>query len=436
MRLLRRGELAVSGRLADASNLSLVGTVTLDDVSMDCVYKPVRGERPLWDFPDGTLAQREVAAYRISRMAGWMCVPPTVLRAGPFGDGMVQQWVNAQEYDDLVDLLPMRALPDSWLPVLRARDEQGGHLVLAHADDPRLAVLAAFDVVVNNADRKASHILPTADGQVYGVDHGLTLHADDKLRTILWGFAGRPLPAEVLAGLERLQTALADAPGLERMMTRREWAVLNRRLAHLIRAGRYPSPPDDRTPIPWPLRLPRPRPGDPLARHRRGDRHRDERARCPDAGGLDAPAGARVADGRRRPGRDGPGREGLTPLRDVRRTGGPRVRPREAGRPDGPGCRRRAGPTREARPPPEQQHVPVPRDRGSEAAQAGEVDDRGGGRPRPPSSRSPAPPPASSSAACSAPAAAAADRTGRSGPSRPARTSGRFSSLCPGHQAR
>jgi len=252
MRVLRRGELAVSGRLADASNLSLVGTVTLDDVSMDCVYKPVRGERPLWDFPDGTLAQREVAAYRISRMAGWTCVPPTVLRAGPFGDGMVQQWVDAQEYDDLVDLLPMPALPDSWLPVLRARDEEGGHLVLAHADDPRLAVLAAFDVVVNNADRKASHILPTADGRVYGVDHGLTLHADDKLRTILWGFAGRPLPAEVLAGLERLQTALADAPGLERMMTRREWAVLNRRLAHLIRAGRYPSPPDDRTPIPWP----------------------------------------------------------------------------------------------------------------------------------------------------------------------------------------
>ena len=113
MRLLRRGDLAVTGRLADASNLSLVGTVTLDGVSMDCVYKPVRGERPLWDFPDGTLAQREVAAYRISRMAGWDCVPPTVLRAGPFGDGMVQQWVNAEEYDDLVDLLPARALPAS-----------------------------------------------------------------------------------------------------------------------------------------------------------------------------------------------------------------------------------------------------------------------------------------------------------------------------------
>ena len=115
--------------------------------------------------------------------------------------------------------------------------------MLAHADDPRLAVLAAFDVVVNNADRKASHILPTADGRVYGVDHGLTLHSDDKLRTILWGFAGRPLPADVLTGLQRLQTALADAPGLERMMTRHEWAVLNRRLARLHPRRQLPVPP-------------------------------------------------------------------------------------------------------------------------------------------------------------------------------------------------
>jgi uncharacterized repeat protein (TIGR03843 family) len=252
MRLLRRGELTITGRLVDASNLSLVGTLTLDGTSVECVYKPIRGERPLWDFPDGTLAHREVAAYRISRLAGWDCVPPTVFRGGPFGDGMVQRWVDAGAYDGLVDLLPARRLPPGWLPVLRARDEEGSPVVLAHADDPRLAVLAAFDVVVNNADRKASHILPTTDGAVYGVDHGLTLHAEEKLRTILWGFGGRPLPDEVVGGLERLRAGLAGATGLERMMTRREWAVLNGRVAGLLRAGSYPTPPEHRTPIPWP----------------------------------------------------------------------------------------------------------------------------------------------------------------------------------------
>ena len=141
-------------------------------MAIPCVYKPVRGERPLWDFPDGTLADREVASHRISEAAGWNCVPPTILRDGPYGSGMVQQWISDADPDLTADLVPETELPDGWFPILRAVDEDGAGLLLVHAPLEALAVLAGFDLVVNNADRKASHILPTPDDRIRGVDHG------------------------------------------------------------------------------------------------------------------------------------------------------------------------------------------------------------------------------------------------------------------------
>lgn len=254
LEVLTRGEISVTGRLTDASNVTVLAEATLDGVGLRCIYKPVRGERPLWDFPDGTLAGREYAAYRISEYAGWRCVPMTVLRDGPFGTGMVQRWIDDAEPDDMVDLLPLKRIPTGWLRILRALDEDGDQVAVAHADDPRLALLAGFDIVVNNADRKGSHVLPTPDGRVLGVDHGICFHVEDKLRTVLWGFAGRPLSAELVAGVDRLRRGWdADlAPELAPLFTRAETRALLHRLDVLAATPEYPRPPSRRTPIPWP----------------------------------------------------------------------------------------------------------------------------------------------------------------------------------------
>ncbi len=248
------GEISVTGRLSDASNLTLLGEAALDGLSVSCIYKPVRGERPLWDFPDGTLAERERAAFLVARSAGWNCVPLTVLRDGPYGSGMVQRWIDDAEPEDVVDLVPVKKIPAGWLAVLRAVDQDGSSVALAHADTPSLATLAGFDLVVNNADRKGSHVLPLPDGRVLGVDHGLTFHTDDKLRTILWGWAGRALPDDVLTGIGRLREDLEDRLGddLAGLLTITELRALRARLDKLGATKTFPRPPAHRTPIPWP----------------------------------------------------------------------------------------------------------------------------------------------------------------------------------------
>ena len=152
------GELTLHGRVLPASNATFVGEIG----GVRVVYKPIAGERPLWDFPDGTLARREVATYLVSEATGWSMVPPTVLRAGPFGPGMCQLWIDTDEDTCLVDIVPDGAVPTGWLPVLQALGPGGRPVVLAHADDLRLRRLALFDAVVNNADRKAGHLLPAA----------------------------------------------------------------------------------------------------------------------------------------------------------------------------------------------------------------------------------------------------------------------------------
>ena len=252
--VITRGEISVTGRLTDASNLTLLGEATLDGLTVPCIYKPIRGERPLWDFPDGTLAERELAAYLVSRAAGWDCVPLTVIRDGPYGPGMVQRWIEDSDPEAVVDLVPVGDIPTGWLPVLRAVDTNGADVAVVHADIPALAKLAGFDLVVNNADRKGSHVLPTSGGRILGVDHGLCFHTDDKLRTILWGWAGRPLPGVVIEGIARVRRGLRGELGrqLDELITTTEMAALRRRLDALAAEKRFPRAPAHRTPIPWP----------------------------------------------------------------------------------------------------------------------------------------------------------------------------------------
>ena len=251
--LLTRGRIEVEGRLVDASNATLFCAISLDGVAAKCVYKPVRGERPLWDFPNGTLAGREVSAYLISEASGMGVVPPTVLRPGPFGEGMVQLWVDTAE-DDLVDIVAEREVPDGWRVVLHAHDRYGEPAVLVHADHERMRMMAAFDVVVNNADRKGGHVLHALDGSVYGVDHGICLHTEDKLRTVLWGFLGDRLHAEAVEALRRLRSELDGPLGddLHDHLTRGEVRTLVERTEKLLAAGSYPAPSSDWPSIPWP----------------------------------------------------------------------------------------------------------------------------------------------------------------------------------------
>ncbi|WP_308015495.1 SCO1664 family protein [Pseudonocardia sp. ICBG1293] len=280
--VLRTGRMDITGRMVDASNATLFGTVSLDGVDLRCVYKPVRGERPLWDFPDGTLAGREVGAFLVSQVSGLDVVPPTVLRdEAPFGPGMVQAWVSSGDEsaltdpagdlgdeldgdvteetvqlvtESLVELCEPHEIPSGWLPVLRARDGAGDPVVLVHADDPQLRAMALFDVVVNNADRKGGHVIVAGDGGVYGVDHGLTLHSEPKLRTVLWGWVGDELGEEHTAVLKELRARLADsfADVLGAHVTRREVAAMRSRIDRLLAEPRFPGPDGHGPAIPWP----------------------------------------------------------------------------------------------------------------------------------------------------------------------------------------
>lgn len=228
LRLLRDGELELVGRLVEASNATLYCRVRLDEFEAACVYKPVVGERPLWDFPDGTLASREVAAYTLSEAAGWGVVPPTVLRNGPFGHGMSQLWIDVDESIDVVAML--------------------------RRGDARLRPVALFDAVVNNADRKGGHLLPTDGGRIFAVDHGVCFAVEDKLRTLLWNWAGQPLAAEEYDVLGALRSDLDHDLGraLGELLTRTEVAATAARVDRLLTDGTLPLPSADWPAVPWP----------------------------------------------------------------------------------------------------------------------------------------------------------------------------------------
>ncbi len=252
--LLHEGRIEVASRIVDASNATLFCTVHCNGMSTDAVYKPIRGERPLWDFPDGTLAGREVASWLLSEATGWSLVPPTVLRAGPLGPGMVQLWVDTEHERDLVDVVTLDAVPQGWRQVLRAHDRYGDPALLVHADTEGLRQLAVLDVLLNNADRKGGHVLAGLDGAVYGVDHGICLHHEDKLRTVLWGFLGEPLPTETLAVLSQVRSDLDGGLGtaLSEHLTRKEVHALRLRTDQLLISHTFPAPNGTWPAIPWP----------------------------------------------------------------------------------------------------------------------------------------------------------------------------------------
>jgi uncharacterized repeat protein (TIGR03843 family) len=256
LELLCNGTLEIEGRLVDASNTTLRAVITHEGVEARCVYKPVRGERPLWDFPDGTLAGREVAAYLVGAATGWSPVPPTVLRDGPMGPGACQLWIDTTDTEDdaILGFVPTGHVPFGWHRIAKAQDDDGRPYVLAHADDERLARLAAFDVMINNADRKGGHILLTAAGSVYGVDHGVSFHVQNKLRTILWGWVGDALPDETLEVLAKVRSALDGDLGesLSEHLMVTEVRRIRRRVDRLIASGIYPEPPTDWPAVPWP----------------------------------------------------------------------------------------------------------------------------------------------------------------------------------------
>jgi hypothetical protein len=226
--LLTQGELHVTGRLVDASNATLYATATLEDQSLICIYKPIAGERPLWDFADGCLAHREFAAYLVSNHLGFDLVPLTILRDGPYGFGMVQQWVDI---DVEIDLAKFFA-----------------------TDHPRLRAMALFDAIINNTDRKIGHLLPLNSQTVFGCDHGVTFHSEDKLRTVLWQWANEPFTGEELVLLERAQSEIAGELGqqLSPYLTEVEIKETARRVADLVASGRFPLPNPDWPAVPWP----------------------------------------------------------------------------------------------------------------------------------------------------------------------------------------
>ena len=225
-RLLTLGEISVTGRLIDASNATLFATTTLDGESMACIYKPIAGERALWDFPDGTLAHREYASYLLSKFLDLNLVPVTVLRDGPYGEGMVQEWIDIDESIDLADFFSTK--------------------------NPQLRAMAFFDAIINNTDRKIGHLLPDNQGKVFGCDHGVTFHVDDKLRTVLWQWAGEPLLESELALVEFLKESLDQNFDLTEFLTEQEIQALIIRTSRLIDTGTMPIPSQEWPPVPWP----------------------------------------------------------------------------------------------------------------------------------------------------------------------------------------
>ncbi len=246
------GDLELTGRITTASNATFLGTI--DGVTV--VYKPIAGENPLWDFPDGNLASREAAAYLVSEAFGWNVVPRTWLRDGPMGPGMAQLWQERDPDQDAVDLIPAEAMPEQgWRHVLDGQDERDRLVSLIHEDSVALRRMAVFDIIVNNADRKGDHILAMPDGHRHGVDHGLTFHADHKLRTVLWGWLGEDLSMDELAGIDRVSAGLAAGlgPELAGLLTPAELVALAARCDRLRTVGRFPAPEGQMPAVPWPL---------------------------------------------------------------------------------------------------------------------------------------------------------------------------------------
>ena len=226
--ILAEGSVKVEGRLVDASNATLFTELELSGQTIRAIYKPISGERPLWDFQSGTLAFRERAAYLISDAMGFDLVPLTILRDGPFGEGAFQLWIDIDESVDLA--LYFREVNES------------------------LRKVALFDAVVNNTDRKIGHLLPAESGHLYVCDHGVTFHNEDKLRTVLWQWSGRPLNIDEIETLSSLSIKVKDGEieELSRLLSAIEIEALLMRLDRLISESTFPEPNPEWPAVPWP----------------------------------------------------------------------------------------------------------------------------------------------------------------------------------------
>ena len=231
LNILEQGEISITGEYLWGSNYTFAVEVTSGDQALQGVYKPTRGERPLWDFPRATLAHREVAAYLVSEALGWSFVPPTIFRdEGPIGPGSLQLYVD--------------------------HDPEYNYFSFSKADLQRLRPVAAFDYLINNADRKGSHILFDQQGQLWLIDHGISFHQEQKLRTVVWDFAGEPLPDQLCSDLVDLEIQLNPGSDLrdhlEQYLVHQEIIALIKRNQFLIASKTFPDPHPNRRPYPWP----------------------------------------------------------------------------------------------------------------------------------------------------------------------------------------
>ena len=224
MQTLLSQSMRIVGRLIDASNATLLAEIESDNQTQKVIYKPVAGEKPLWDFQDGNLAHREYCAFLLSNRAGFDMVPNTVLRDGPFGFGMVQEWIDTDEEIDIINF--------------------------GQSDDSQLKRMAIFDAIINNTDRKYGHLL-YKEGKLLGCDHGVTFHSEDKLRTVIWQFSGEKIDKQEMLLIE--SASALDYPNLfESYLTQEEIAAIYERINRLLKSGRFPSPSENWPAIPWP----------------------------------------------------------------------------------------------------------------------------------------------------------------------------------------
>lgn len=228
---LRKGSFDLQGQFLSGSNYTFLADLTYGTQAFPVVYKPARGEQPLWDFPHGSLSRREVAAFVLSEFLGWDLVPPTVLRKdGPLGPGSLQQYIE--------------------------HDPNNHYFNFEEKDRQRLRPVVVFDLIVNNADRKGGHILQDAQSHLWLIDHGLCFHAEEKLRTVVWDFSGEEIPGDIMSSVGQIVEQLKDGEGLYTEMLRYlrpgEVAAMQVRARKLCESGHFPSPPASRRSYPWP----------------------------------------------------------------------------------------------------------------------------------------------------------------------------------------
>lgn len=231
LQILDEGRLELEGHLTWGSNYTFLARVCQDEQSVLAIYKPQQGERPLWDFDPGTLCLRECAAYLVSAAIGWNMTPPTILRQGPYGLGSLQLFVD--------------------------HDPEQHYFTIEGQYPEQLQRFVLFDAIINNADRKSGHILVGLDGRLWAIDHGVSFHVEPKLRTVIWEFAGEPIPPNEMAALAALQKRLAEKGSsfiieLTKLLSPAEIRAMKQRLAKLIQSGQFPQPGRGRH-YPWPL---------------------------------------------------------------------------------------------------------------------------------------------------------------------------------------